>query len=174
LEVFKGVNMNYIEFVSEQLEIFQKKTNLLSSNHEITPMLLNKNLAEYSNVGIALNAEYTRAEGALEDFKRTYNAWWDERFINMRHELNPISLAATKWASKGEIEAETRVKYKDEFYDWDTRLKDYEMKVNFLSRLRGQWEKHVQVIICLSQNARQEMMYLPTESIRRERAVNTN
>ena len=135
-------------------------------------MLLNKNLAEYSNVGVALNLEYQRAKRSLSGLKRQFNAWWDAKYINIRHQLNPIDLAGTKWSSQKEIEMEVRCKYSEEFIDWDTKIQDLEMRVAFLNSLRDQWQDHLKVIINLSQNMRQEMMALPTEIVRREKANN--
>ncbi len=164
----------YITFVEQQLDIFKQHSMLLDRNHEITPMLLNKNLAEYTNVGVALNLEYQRAKKNFSDMKRDYGVWWDEVYCNMRHKLNPLELAGTKWSSQKEIEAEARIANKEMFLEWDQKIQAIEMKVSFLNSLREQWQDHAKIIITLSNNARQEMMYLPTEAIRREKQANTN
>src|SRR5208282_1644811 len=135
---------------------------------------INKNLAEFTNIGIALNLEYQRAKSILVDLKRDFNEFWDSKYVEMRHKLNPLDLPGNKWSSQREIDAETKVANAIEFREWDTKVQEQEMKVSFLNSLREQWQDHAKIIITLSNNARQEMMYLPTESIRRERAVNTN
>lgn len=154
-------HQDYITYVIEQIEYFKEQTNLIDqTQNEVTPPKLNKALANFSNTQLTLHAEYRRKDKELRKLRRQYQAWWDEKYVEKRRELNPTTLPGSKWLSKGEIESETRVSNKKEYEEWRDKLDDLEDQVDFLKSLRDEWSKHGAVLNTLSQNARQEMISL--------------
>jgi len=153
--------MNYIEYVTKQLEIFRKGTKLIDDNlNEVTPYLLNSSLSVYTQVNITLNGEYQRKKLELSEIQTQFNVWWDEKFIEIKYKLNPKDIPTSKWSSKAEIESELRATYKDEYLVWKRKLNISEMGVAFIRRLLEQWKLHCQILITLSYNMRTEMKSL--------------
>jgi hypothetical protein len=152
---------DYVTYVQEQIKLFEKYTHLIDDAlGEITPQIVNYNLAHYTNVNIALNAEYQRKKNHLSRTRRDFQLWWDEKFVTIRRAQNPASSPASKWLSKQEIESETRAQYKDEYLKWREDLDDLEDQVSFIQRLLQQWSDHGKMLTTLSQNMRQEMLSL--------------
>lgn len=155
--------MDYIAFVEEQIKKFRKSVDVIEAG-EISPVLVYHNLAVYSDINLSLNSEYQRYKSEYKRILREFNMWFDERFVKVRREMNDIKLPASKWASKQEIESETRVQNKEEFLTWKDRLDEAEDRMEFFRRLLDQWKAHAYILQTLSDNIRQEMKSLSLES----------
>lgn len=152
---------DYKEYVEQQLDQFSKYASLIDdASLEVTPELVNTALANYTNVNVALNAEYQRYKSELQKAERSFQLWWDERFTDVRKENNRLDIAGTKWISYKEIASETRMRYKEEYDQWASHVQELEDRVNFLRRLLDQWEKHGHMLAQLGQNMRAEMQSL--------------
>ena len=106
---------DYIEFVQDAIEKYQKNVDLVGNGY-ITPNMINEALANYSTVLFTLTSEYQRIKAQVYDLQVQFHSWWDEKFTLTRRELNDVNLPASKWASKQEIESEVRYRYKEEYH----------------------------------------------------------
>lgn len=154
----------YIIYVNEQIEKFKRYTEFGKVSTELTAAEINTALYEYSQISLMLNAEYQRLKYQERQFMRKYILWWDKIFTETRRELNPITIAASKWLSKQEIESEARVKHEKEFLEWEAQKDEIESKVNFFRSLREDWKIQSQIIINLGQNVRSELSNLSIDS----------
>ena len=153
----------YINFVINQINKYKKHVKFTSVG-DLQPWLINKALAQYTDVNLALNSEYERIKWEYQNFKEKFQAWWDEKFVKTREELNPVSLASGKWKSVKEIEAQTRYKYASEYAEWRNKLKVLEHKVAFYRRLLENWKTHKDILVNLSFNLRGELKALQLEN----------
>ncbi len=152
---------DYIKYVEEQLKIFRKETEVIDEGiNEVTPLLINKSLAVYTQVNITINAEYQRKKKELFKHKNLFQSWWDERFVQIRREMNPTSITASKWLSKNEIESELRATHKEEYLKWKDEIDDLEMSKSFVLRLLDQWNTHSKILNTLSYNMQTELKSL--------------
>lgn len=157
--------MDYITYVQEQIKSFKKESELIDSSlDEITPSKINTVLANFSNVQLGLFAEFERRKTEQKALKRSFQAWWDEKFVAKRKQLNPQTLPGSKWASKNEIESEVRVDNVQEFNKWQEQIDEIDGKVSFLYRLIEEWKSLGYRLNTLSENSRQEMASLGIES----------
>ena len=155
--------MDYVAFVEEQIKKFRKNVELMVAG-EVSPASVYHNLAIYSDVNLSLNAEYQRYKSEYRKLRRDFDIWFDERFTTVRRSMNDLNLPASKWASKQEIESETRVQNKSEFLEWKEQLDEAEDRMEFLRRLLDQWKTHAYILQTISDNLRQEMRSLSLES----------
>lgn len=146
---------NYIDYVMERIKKVEASCSLIADN-QIHPFRLHRELAEYIPNQMALIAEYQRVKTEDTKLNLRYQKFWDEAFITSRNKLN-IDRTKTKYASKGEIESQTRVDYADEYADWQERLLESEMKVRFMLRLLEAWKKQDQILIEISRNMKSEL-----------------
>ena len=150
---------DYVKFVEEMVAKWGQHSQLLR-NDQVSPFLLNKALAEYQNVNIALIGEYHRHKSSYTDLESEFQAWWDEKFITIRARLNTPDLAASKWASTREIEAMVRVENKAEYGEWKRKLTAQERKVSFYRSLVDSWKRFDGILTTIANNMRSELKAL--------------
>ena len=152
---------DYVQYVETQIARWREYISLRrQSDSEISPARINKALAEYQEVQFALIAEEKRVQIELANYILIYQTWWDSRYIGAKKELNPISLAGTKWAAKSEIEAYARHDNADEYMEYEEKKIVLEGKVSLLRRLLDAWKGHLNVLTSLSNNMRSELRAL--------------
>jgi len=153
---------DYITYVEGQLKKFRRAINVIDrgDTNEVTPMLINRSLATYTQINSTLNAEYQRKKKELLNCKNRYQVWWDEKYVATRRRLNPDSTPKNKWLAKNEIESELRVEYKEDYLKMRDELDDLEMSQRFILRLLGQWESHHKILTTLSYNMQSELKAL--------------
>ncbi|MFW6225417.1 MAG: hypothetical protein ACOC3V_00495 [bacterium] len=157
--------MNYLEFVETTIKKYQKYSQFINyETSEITPEAVNTALAQYNDILLMLISEYNRKKDDYNKISLDYQLWWDEKFSNIRRELNPMNAPASKWASKSEIESEVRVQYKNEFLDWQKNLLKIEQEKSFIGNLLDAWKKMDSILITLSTNLRAEMKSFSVDS----------
>lgn len=149
----------YVNYVEELLQLFEESNKLLKSNYVIASDV-NRALAIYGSVSDTLIIEHQRRLFEAFEVELDYRAWWDEKYVQMRRDLNPSDIAKSKWLSKGEIESEIRVKYAKEYREKQIYLNKFELKVNLMRRLLDRWKLYKDIIVNLSQNMRQDMKSL--------------
>jgi hypothetical protein len=154
--------LNYIEYVEQQIRRLKETSRLIQDGH-ILPYKVNKALAEYEEVSLGLTAEYQRVKTINKVLNRKYQAWWDEKFLEARDSLNGDRVKS-KFASKAEIESQTRHNNKREYFEWQDKLDESESKVRFILRLIDNWRKEDQILIQLSKNMTTEIRALYVQS----------
>ena len=151
---------DYVSYVESQISLFKEYSNLVDLGlNEVTPALINKNLAIFTQVNIALNGEYQRKKAELASIQREYACWWDEKFVSVKNDMSAGKPSSYKVAVK-EIEVELRNTYAKDFAEWTEKINAADLNVAFLRRLLDQWKQHSNIIIALSQNMRQEISSL--------------
>jgi len=155
---------NYINYVMEQIENFKKQARLIDERAcEVTPYQLNSGLANYTEVGSVLNMEYQRVKIELSTLTAEHLAWYDEKFVNKRKEMQDNVAKSTK-ISVREIDSEIRVQFKEEYQSQQALITDLEHQLRFLLRLQDQWKLHLRVLESLGNNMRVEIRSLSVEN----------
>jgi hypothetical protein len=157
--IYEENNMedNLERYIKTQIEIFKKGIHLINDEKDISPSLLNEALANFTHVNIVINIEYQKIRKKLKNLEVELGLWWDEKFVEVRRELNDPSLAASKWLSKSELESETRSRYKEEYKDLEQKKNNLDAQRSFIQRMTEIWKTHGNILITLSNNMRQEM-----------------
>ncbi|MEI7509695.1 MAG: hypothetical protein WCJ62_09565 [Flavobacterium sp.] len=149
---------DYEKFVVENLNKFSEYSNF--GKQEISPWEINMALGAYHEVSVTLLSEYQKAKYILNQVKRNFTVWYDEKYLEARKELNNPNDPASKWASTKEIDSHTRVKNKEEWLSKTEQVEEQEQRVSFLSGLRDSWKAFDSMLVNLSQNSRSEMKAL--------------
>lgn len=157
--------MNYQEYVNKHIEKYKKYQQLINKNsNEISPMLINRALAQYNDVWDMLIGEYQKYKDELIDLEDEMNDWFDEKFVEVRHELiNEIESKTVKLAVK-EIETELKVRYSKTYRQYREAIKIVEKKKRFILRQIDKWKKFDGILNTLSNNLRSEMKALSLEN----------
>lgn len=154
---------SYLAYADEQIKKYREISNLIRNN-EITPAEINEAMARYSDVNLMLIAEHQRAMFDHNIIDLDYQEWWDEKFVKMRRELNPIDLAGTKWLAIKEVNSEVRVAHKEEYKQWRTIFTNSEIRLAFVKGLLDNWKKFDAILIQTSKNLQSEMRTLSLDS----------
>jgi len=153
----------YIDNVSKVIDLYKEYVSVIEGNN-ITPSVINEALANYEMILLTFIGEYSRKTHELFIVEEEFQSWWDERFVAVRRELNDSSLAASKWLSKSELQAETRVRYAKEYKEKNTKLFLKKEEVNLYRRLIDSWKKYDSMITNLSLNMRSELKSLSLQN----------
>jgi hypothetical protein len=154
---------DYIKFVEEQIKVYQKRSNLVVDG-EVPFTEVNRVLAEYSQVNLALIAEYNRKKKEKHDIEFAYQKWWDRRFVETRNKMIAETESKTIKISVKEIEAQVRYENEEKYEEWLNKKTSAEYQVRFMIRLLDNWKKIDTILVTLSNNARQEMKSLSIET----------
>jgi hypothetical protein len=155
--------IEYVEFVNSRVRKYKDVSNLIQ-NDEVTPETINKALANYSNVNLALIGEYKRLKANVFKLELNYQEWWDAKFSEARKLLISEIESKTIKISVEEIKVQTRTINKEEYRDWQEKIFAAKEKVSFMLRMVDNWKKVDQILITLSHNMRSEMRTLTLES----------
>lgn len=151
---------DYVAYVQDKINEFKKSSELIDMvQNQVTPEKINRNLAVYTSVNGALNAEYQRKKAELSLIKRQYQRWFDEKYSHIKTQMYQGRPQSFK-VSGSEIESELRFKFDPEYQEWQDKLLATELASDFILRLLDQWKTHSQIIIALSHNIRQELFSL--------------
>jgi hypothetical protein len=153
----------YQEYVHRHIEKYKKYQKLIvekGRSREISPFLINEALAEYMNVWDMLTEEYQRYKDELSVLEDQMNDWYDEKFVEIRHELiNEIESKTVKLAVS-EIDKELKVRYQDVYREYRDQVKQAELKKRFILRQLDKWKKFDGILNTLSNNIRGEFKAL--------------
>jgi len=157
IEMTPEAEQRLITFCEQQIAKMSRYASLNNSEGQIGFYELNRALAEYQNINLALislgvmaKVEYSKAKEAFED-------WYAEKYITERSILNPPTVSTTKWYAAKEIEMHVRSKYKAEYKAMLMEQEYAEHKVSLLRRLQDSWTAHQYVLARLSKNVESEL-----------------
>lgn len=148
----------YLDFVQDQIELFQQNTSLVSDNH-ITPRMINKALAEYGLNSAALISEYQRAKVNHYEIEAEFKDWWDEKVMEARDEVL-ANVEGKKWPAHKEYELVAKQNNLEQYREYQDQVTVAERKVSFLQRLLDVWKKQDQILVTIAYNMRAEMKAL--------------
>lgn len=157
------MNQDYIDYVESQITYLREQLKL-NNGEEVTPLYINTVLSNYGNVGITLIGEYTRYKKLLFELQKEYSRWYDAKFMEVRRIMTSEYEGKTIKLSLKEIETGVKAKYEDDYWNWQDKINDMELRISFLRRLIDQWSKMDNVLNNLSKNMRQEMVSLSIEN----------
>jgi hypothetical protein len=157
--------LDYINFVNEQVEKYKKNLKLIDENvNEVTPHMINTALSSYGTINLMLIAEYNRKKTEFRQVEMDYEEWWDEKFSTMRKEMQEgIESKSVKIGMK-EVEIEVRVKYKEEYKEWQSKLFKAEQQISFFQRLLDLWKRMDNTLTQISFNMRSELKSLSLDN----------
>lgn len=155
------MNQDYIEFVQEKIKEMKSTARLIREG-QVIPARLNTCLAQYTEVNLMLVAEYQNQKTEHKRLEELFQLWWDKKFIASRNLLNE-DRAKTKFASKAEIDSQTRIDNEKEYVEKKRELSESESRVRFMLRLIDSWKSQKDILVNLSQNMRTEMKALYVE-----------
>lgn len=155
---------SYISYVSDTVSRFSKIGDLINGD-EVSPSKLNKALAEFYNVSLALNSEYQRQKINHSVLETDYQIWYDDKFLEAKSiVMEGYANSRSIKPSIKEFEIELRRSFRSEWKEWDLKLKESEAKTQFLLRLRETLYKYDNILTSLSNNMRGEMRALSIEN----------
>lgn len=149
---------NYIEFVEEQIDQFQRNTSLISDDH-LTPRVINRALAEYGTNSAALISEYQRAKIEHYEIESEFQDWWDAKIVEAREDVLS-NVEGKKWPAYKEYEVVAKQNNIEKYREYQDKVLVAERKVSFLQRLLDTWKKQDQILVTLAHNMRAEMKAL--------------
>lgn len=152
---------DYIQFVEEQIDRFQKNTALVSKD-QIFPETLNRALAEYGVTSAALISEYQRAKLDHYQIESEFQDWWDDKVSRAKAEILE-DITGKKYPAFKEYELKAKQDNLTAYRDYQDRLVTAERKVSFLQRLLETFKKQDQILVNLSLNMRSELKALSLE-----------
>jgi DNA-binding phage protein len=165
---------DYIIYAQNTLERY-KQVRHLAENNNITPEQINRALADYMSTLSELIRMYEQIKLEYNNEKEDFQIWFDEKYIQIKEELNPVSLAGTKWSSTKEIESYVRVRYKEEYQERKRALNLLEIKVATLRRVNDAYKNFSMLLNTMSKNMQTELSVLTLENrMNREVKENTN
>ena len=161
----------YVEFVQNAVKELNSYSEIIEDDY-ILPERINRCLAYYNRTMNTLIAEEERFLTHKRELQRSFTAWFDKKFIETRDALNGDGRVASKFASKTEIESQTRVDNARQYAIWQDAIQKVEDKARFYSKLIDSWKKEDQMLSNLSANLRTEMKKLNVGSISGGKSTN--
>lgn len=158
IEVTK-TEKDFTEYVQSMISKFSKNAQLIVDG-EVSPKDLNRALAEYQSLNIALIGMYQKVKIEKSMAEIEYQKWYDNSFIKARNELNEDLESKKIKISVTEIETLVRNKNEKDYYEWQNSKILLEHKEAFILRLVEQFKKWDSILIAISNNMRQEMRTL--------------
>jgi hypothetical protein len=164
------IQESFLNFAQEKITFIKEQTNLI--NHgEISIPDLNRCLAEFSSTSAYLIFEYEQAsleeEMLKDEYKLDYSSWYQEA----RNHLNATRVSS-KFANGTEIEADALIAHKELYLAWRKRLLLAEKKSSMYRRYLDLLKTQGNLLVQISQNARQEGYSLHVENAaNRERLI---
>lgn len=152
----KDAEQRLLEFVEKQIDKMKKYAKFNAVDGQPGFFELNRALAEHQVIWLGLVALNVVAKDEHAKAKRRFDEWFSQKYIEKRDELNPRSLASTKWYSTKEIEMAVRVDNKAEYAELDIDLTCAERKVSAIRRLMEGWQSQQFILARLSKNVEAE------------------
>lgn len=151
----------YIEYVQDQIENFQRNTSLIRDGH-ILPETLNRALGEYGSISAMLIAEYQRAKVKHYELESEFNDWWDTKVTEAREEIL-ANIEGKKYPAYKEYELVAKRDNLAQYRKYQDSLYAAERRVSFMRRLIDTYKKQDQILVNLSLNMRSELKTLSLE-----------
>lgn len=160
---------NYINYVQDKINQIKDTSDLIEDLH-ILPQRLNYALANYIDVHLGLQAEYQRLIKEKKKLEKSFNMWWDEKFVETRDALR-VTRSASSSLSVKEIESQLRVDNKKSYMEKTEEIEDLQEQTDFIKTLIDIWNKEDKILVTLSNNMRTEMISLSVEDRANRRPV---
>lgn len=160
-----------LDFVTEKLNYIERYINLIK-NEQITPELINHALATYTGVNTFLISQHLLMSNDYDELQEKYQMLWDTWYLEARDRIN-AGRVASKLAANPEIEAEARRQHKEEYLEWQQKLRLLNKKTSFYSSLVKAWEGQGRKLETLGYNLRAELKALPIENGIQKKSIKT-
>jgi hypothetical protein len=156
---------NYIAYVQRMLSRFKETGDLIREN-DVAVDKINKALAGFYNVSLALSAEYQRAKIEEKNLQLEFESKWDTWFSDARTLIRSMYKGGDKTIKPAvkEYEIQARMSNRDEYDEYQSKITVAEAKTQFLLRLRETLNKMDSILVTLSANMRTEMKSLSIET----------
>jgi hypothetical protein len=158
-EIKNNIVEDYIRYVSEIIKKYNESSSLIYKN-EINPQDINKALASYIEVSSILIEEYQRRKINLYEIQKEYDIWYNKKFVDVRNQMIKDTESKTIKNSLKEIEILLKYQWESEYYKWQDKITKSEYQVSFMRRILDTYKKFDNILVCLSNNLRQEMKTL--------------
>lgn len=145
----------FIAFVQEQLATL--RANLMNPMENPSFMELNKALSQHEGVLLTLTFLYEETRYAAKRTKEAYDEWFACKFMEIREECNPRSVAAAKWYSQKEIEMMVRHRFRDDHARLVAAASEEDHKLSTLTRLIDSWNNYQYILSNISKNVQTEV-----------------
>jgi hypothetical protein len=146
----------FCKFVNDQVQKL-KQYELLIHDHSISLQDINFALGSNLKVCLALNAYYQSLLSEMDVIEKSYQVWWDEKFVETSQRLNPDDKPAAKYRGVKEIESFIRFENKEEYIKKSSEIDKLRLKINFIKDLKEDWSKNQFSMKTLSSNIKSEM-----------------
>ena len=156
LEIKETSEERLVAFVEEQIKKMAKYAALNNEEGQIGFYELNRALAEYQSINLALISLYNLAKIETAKAINSFEEWFAEQYVQQRELLNPRSISSTKWYSTKEIELHVRTNNKETYYNLYQEKLFAEQKESMLRRLLDSWSSHQYILARLSKNVEAE------------------
>ena len=167
---------DYINFVQETTAEFSEIGNLINEDRgEVSPLKLNRALAQFYNISLALNSEYQRQKINHLALTTDYQEWYDNAFVRAKEKVIESYSGGNKTIKPSikEFETTLRVDNRKEWKEWELKVKTSEAKVRFLLKLRETLNRYDSILTTISYNMRSEMRALSIEDRSNAKTENT-
>lgn len=155
-DVLSKAEDELISFVNIQLK---KMDNKLLFDGVSSPSLelLNQALVNHPHIFLALTSLYETYRWETKVAQSKYDAFYAEKFNEVRDEVNTRDIAASKWYSKDEIGYILKTRYSKELLELEAELMSADHKRSFIQRLLDGWSSYQYVLVQLSKNSIAEL-----------------
>jgi hypothetical protein len=161
METTQNAVERYIQFVEETIDRF-KGIGEITSQGQVSYIMVNTSLADYWRYSDMISAEYQRVKIQNAGDEIDYQLWYDEKFLEAKQKV--IDDYGTERGSikpsLKEFEVRMRQDNKEEWKEWQLRLKEGESKTRFMMRMRDKLARYDSILTTLSTNSRSEMRNL--------------
>lgn len=163
-------NTDYAQYVEDKIREFQALGDLVVDN-DISNYKINRALASYYGTCLVLQREYQRLKNdhhiAELQFERVYAEWFQEAKQQTREETTKSAKPSLK-----EIEQLIKVIHADEYFEWQDKIYDLQMKCDFWIRMRELLYKYDSILMTLSRSVNTEMKTIGYEERCLTKALN--
>lgn len=155
----------YVEFIEQTIEEIKKTISLFNNDtNEIRPEQINDVLGQYYGKSTWLISMYEQESIQYKSLCQDYKSWWAEKYREASRKIN-ADRTKSKFASSGEIEAETIHDNKEEYDLKNKEMIIKERRVSLFKHLMENWKDILSTCITLSSNSRADMKSLGLERI---------
>lgn len=133
-----------------------KPLSKLIRDGELDPNQINFVLAEYTNILLGLINIQDKFVNTIELYETEFDKWFDPKYIELRNEINKDRIAS-KLATKEEIRIQVKVKYAEQYYEFQEHIRELKAKERYYGKLIKTWEREENVLRTISNNLRTEM-----------------
>lgn len=133
---------NYIEWVQKVIGYLREQRSTLRKP-DIKLFDLLEVLKNRQYVNDILLAELNRLRTIKKDKETEYEIWYNKSYSKVREEVNPQTLAGTKWLSKTEIHAEVITKHEEDYRKHQKELNDIQVQYAFYESVYKNWSNEM-------------------------------